>query len=110
MKKAIGLASRRKFLQFLAASPAVCLANQASGQNLADIYAPEAIGKASDAVNVFDFHEVVKETLQAGHYTYMAVGADDGGTVRANREGFQQLQLRIRRPVSYTHLTLPTKA
>ena len=97
MKKAIGLASRRKFLQFLAASPAVCLANQASGQNLADIYAPKAIGKASDAVNVFDFHEVVKETLQAGHYTYMAVGADDGGTVRANREGFQRLQLRIRR-------------
>ena len=97
MKKATGLASRRKFLQFLAASPAVCLANQASGQNLADIYAPEAIGKASDAVNVFDFHEVVKETLQAGHYTYMAVGADDGGTVRANREGFQRLRLRIRR-------------
>lgn len=91
------LASRRAFLRFLASSPALCVADQAFGQSLIDLYAPEAIDKASDAINVFDFHEVVKSSIQSGHYTYMSVGADDGGTVRANREGLKRVQLRIRR-------------
>lgn len=97
MTRQSNLASRRSFLQFLASSPAVYLADRALGQSLTDIYAPEAINAASDAVNVFDFHEAVRQSLQAGHYTYMAVGADDGGTVRANREGFTKVQLRMRR-------------
>ena len=104
MNKKTNLASRRAFLQFLAASPALGLANRALGQDLADLYAPQAVAKASDAVNVFDFHEVVKQSLRNGHYAYMAVGADDGGTVRANREGFDKFQLRIRRLADVTSI------
>jgi isopentenyl diphosphate isomerase/L-lactate dehydrogenase-like FMN-dependent dehydrogenase len=93
------LASRRDFLRFLAASPAVCVAGQAYGQSLVDPYAPQVISRASDAINVFDFHEVAKQSFQPGHYTYMSLGSDDGGTLRANREGFRQVRLRIRRLV-----------
>ncbi|MEM9336141.1 MAG: alpha-hydroxy acid oxidase, partial [Pseudomonadota bacterium] len=90
-------ATRRDFLRFLAASPALGMAGNALGQSLADPYAPQVIRKASDAINVFDFHEVIKTQLRNGHYIYMATGADDGGTVRANREGFKKIQLRMRR-------------
>ena len=93
------LTARRAFLQFLASSPAVYLADRALGQSSIDPYAPQAVTRAADAVNVFDFHEVIKASLQPGHYTYMAIGSDDGGTVRANREGFRQVQLRLRRLV-----------
>ncbi|MGI9261396.1 MAG: alpha-hydroxy acid oxidase, partial [Woeseiaceae bacterium] len=98
------LASRRAFLQFLAASPAVYVAGQALGQDLVDPYAPQVIARASDAINVFDFHEVAKQTLLPGHYTYMSLGSDDGGTLRANREGFKQVQLRIRRLVDVRNI------
>ena len=84
-------------LRFLAYSPAIYAAGRASAQGLSDPYPPELISKASDAINVFDFHEVVKQSLRPGHYTYMSVGADDGETVRANREGFRKVQLRMRR-------------
>ncbi len=97
VRQASTRASRRDFLRFLAASPAVCVAGQALGQDALDLYAPQMIERAGDAINVFDFHEVVKQSLQAGHYTYMASGSDDGGTVRANREGFGKVRLRIRR-------------
>ena len=98
------LASRRAFLRFLAASPAVYVAGQALGQNVVDPYAPQVITRASDAINVFDFHEVAKQTFLPGHYTYMSLGSDDGGTLRANREGFNQVQLRIRRLVDVRNI------
>jgi len=90
------LASRRAFLRFLASSPALCAAGSVMGQSLSDPYAPQVISKASDAINVFDFHEVAKQTFMPGHYTFMSLGTDDGGTLRANREGFKKIQLRMR--------------
>jgi len=91
------LASRRAFLRFLTSSPALYAAGPVLGQSLSDLYAPQLISRASDAINVFDFHEVARQALMPGHYTYMALGTDDGGTVRANREGFEKFQLRMRR-------------
>ena len=93
------LASRRSFLRFLASSPAVCAAPPVLAQNTADPYAPQVIAEAGDAINVFDFHEVARQVLMPGHYTYMALGTDDAGTLRANREGFEQFRLRMRRLV-----------
>lgn len=92
-------ASRRLFLQFLASSPALGAAARAWGQAPPDLYSPRAVSAASEAINVFDFHEVAKRALMPSHYTYMALGTDDGGTLRANREGFEKIQLRVRRLV-----------
>lgn len=93
------IAPRRAFLRFLASSPVLYAAGPVMGQSLSDPYAPQVIARASEAINVFDFHEVAKQTLMPGHYTYMALGTDDGGTLRANREGFTKFQLRMRRLV-----------
>jgi 4-hydroxymandelate oxidase len=93
------LTSRRAFLSYLASSPAFLGAAHVLGQGRMDPYAPEAVSKASDAINVFDFHEVAKQVLMPGHYTYMALGTDSGGTLRANRAGFDKFQLRMRRLV-----------
>ncbi len=104
MKEESSLASRRAFLRFLASSPALYAAGEAMGQSWSDSYAPQVISRASDAINVFDFHEVAKQTLMPGHNTYMALGTDDGGTLRANREGFAKFQLRMRRLVDVRNI------
>lgn len=93
------LASRRSFLEFLASSPAMFAAPPILAQGPAELYAPQAISSAADAINVFDFHEVARQVLLPGHYTYMAMGTDDGGTLQANRAGFEQFRLRMRRLV-----------
>lgn len=89
---------RRKFLQFMAASPAL-YAMHTAGRSISLPYAPQQVKKASDAVNVFDFHEVAKSKLSSGHYTYMARGADHGHTMLANQEDFKKIRLRMRRLV-----------
>ena len=75
-------------------------------QSPAELYAPQAISGAGDAINVFDFHEVAKQVLLPGHYAYMAMGTDDGGTLRANRAGFEQFRLRMRRLVDVREIDM----
>ncbi len=59
----------------------------------------EVISSISEAINVFDFHAVARKKLPPGHYGHIATGSDDDVTLRANREGFQRFQLRMRRLV-----------
>jgi 4-hydroxymandelate oxidase len=106
MKERDQRAGRRRFLKFLAASPVVTGLGDAFAQGLPDLYAPERIARAADAINVFDFHEVAKEILNPGHYTYMAMGTDDGDTLRANRDGFRQFRLRVRRLVDVSNVDM----
>lgn len=95
---------RRRFLQFLASSPALYCNPYTLSQTLTGPYAPETVSRAGDAINVFDFHETAKRSLMPGHYTYMALGTDDGGTLSANREGFKRFQLRMRRLVDVSNI------
>ncbi len=90
-------ATRRMLLGFLASSPALYPLSRAFAQTSPELYLPEAAGAAADAINVFDFHEAAKRVLMPGHYTYMALGTDSGGTLAANRAGFDKYQLRVRR-------------
>jgi 4-hydroxymandelate oxidase len=46
---------------------------------------------------VFDFEPVMKKNVPPAHFGYMATGADDEMTLRANREGFRKFELRPRR-------------
>jgi 4-hydroxymandelate oxidase len=57
------------------------------------------ISSAAEAVSVLDFEPVARARLSAAHYAWMATGGDDGGTIRANRAGFERYQLRARRLV-----------
>ena len=99
--------SRRRFLQYLAASPlfasaAVSADGSEVPSKLPDpmIWAPaggDLIDDPKLAINVFDFEPVARKNQPPAHFGYMASGLDDEVTLRANREGFLKFQLRPRR-------------
>lgn len=102
-------ASRRLFLQFLAASPLFASAGRALAEGLEFpgklpdpiIWAPQTldgmIASPKEAITVFDFEPVAKMKVPPAHFGYMASGIDDEVTLRANRADFQKVQLRPRR-------------
>jgi 4-hydroxymandelate oxidase len=103
MNDAYSLTNRRAFLRYLAASPALLSSSPLLAQvtaGLRDMYAPEPITRAQDAINVFDFHEAAKQKFLPGHYTYMAMGTDSGGTLQANRKAYENYQIRVRRLIN----------
>jgi 4-hydroxymandelate oxidase len=83
----VKLHARRRFLQFLAASP---LLPHLRAQQLA---------KAEDGLNVMDFEAAAKHALPPAHWGYMTSGVDDDLTLKANHEAFQHYRLRVRRLV-----------
>ncbi len=95
--------ARREFLKFLAASPYVAalggvaafLEQRGFAQNAQE---PSAvITSPGEALDVFDFEEAAHRKVRDSHWAYMVSGVDDDGTLRANREGYQHVQLRPRR-------------
>src|SRR6059058_4021230 len=113
-------ASRRKFLQFLAASPLLGAGGAFAGEGLArrtklpdpltwaPMRADELIKSPKEAINVFDFEPVCRENVPPAHFGYMASGIDDEVTLRANREGFLKFQLRPRRLVDVSKVNMKT--
>src|SRR5437667_4455108 len=111
-------ASRRKFLQFLAASPLLGADGAFAGEGLAPrtklpdpltwapMRADELIKSPKEAINVFDFEPVCRENVPPAHFGYMASGIDDEVTLRANREGFLKFQLRPRRLVDVSKVDM----
>jgi isopentenyl diphosphate isomerase/L-lactate dehydrogenase-like FMN-dependent dehydrogenase len=99
------LASRRTFLRYLAASPALTPASRAFAQ-LAGDGELSLVENAADAVNVFDFEPIAKANLTAAHFTYMAMGVDGDATLHANRAGFDRLQIRSRRLVDVSNIDM----
>src|SRR5690606_7935220 len=99
--------SRRNFLRFLAESPLLCGLGGALAGAVARAQDDAVLSGALDfdgviaspaeAVNVWDFETAIRARLNAGHYAYIAQGADDFGTIAANRAGFQKIALRPRR-------------
>src|SRR5262244_215807 len=113
-------ASRRKFLEFLAASPLLAAGGAFAGEELAPrsklpdpltwapMRADERIKSPKEAINVFDFEPVCRENVPPAHFGYMASGIDDEVTLRANREGFLKFQLRPRRLVDVSKVDMKT--
>src|ERR1700752_3736357 len=120
----IQAASRRKFLQFLASSPALAAVGGLEafagegpmpGTKLPDplMWAPmktdTLIKTPKEAINVFDFEPVMRAKVPPAHFGYMASGIDDEVTLRANREGFLKFQLRPRRLVDVSKVDTSTE-
>ena len=85
-------------LPLLDLSPGVRAAVEAfAGGQTAGLAGGELITAAGQAFSVMDFEPVARKNIPIGHWGYLAGGADDDGTVRANREGFAHYQLRPRR-------------
>src|SRR5256885_13922055 len=110
--------NRRRFLQFLAASPLAAYDQGAIPQTLvpgsreADprMWAPydpnHLIKDPKEAINVFDFEPVARQKVPPAHFGYMASGIDDEVTLRANREDFLKFQLRPRRLVDVSKVDM----
>jgi 4-hydroxymandelate oxidase len=95
--------ARREFLKFLAASPyvaalggvAVFLDRNVLAQTTS--LSADVISTPAGALNVFDFEEAAHRKVRDAHWAFMVSGVDDDGTLRANREGYQHVQLRPHR-------------
>jgi isopentenyl diphosphate isomerase/L-lactate dehydrogenase-like FMN-dependent dehydrogenase len=116
--------ARRQFLRFLAESPllaglgagtltTLAAAAQTRSENDAVLSGAlaftDVIQSIDDALNVFDFERVLRTRISAAHYAYMAQGADDFGTIAANRAGFAKIGLRPKRLVDVGKVDLSTE-
>lgn len=84
---------RREFLRFLAASPLL------TGLPVIGADNSEIIASPMDALNVMDFEAAARKAVPPAHFGYMATGVDDDLTLKANRDGYQRIQLRPKRMV-----------
>ncbi|MBH97883.1 MAG: alpha-hydroxy-acid oxidizing enzyme [Rhodospirillaceae bacterium] len=99
---------RRRFLTYLASTPLLGKSFRAVGQSPSEeISIP--IDNAEEAVNVFDFETVARTTLSNAHYTYLSSGVDSGETIKANRAGFEKIQLRVRRMIDVSEVDTSIK-
>jgi 4-hydroxymandelate oxidase len=109
--------SRRRFLQFLAASPLLATSDLAAmateaPSRLPDpmIWAPRNLDKLitspKEAIDIFDFEPVAAKNIPPAHFGYMTGGVNDDVTLRANREGFLKFQLRPRRLVDVSKVDM----
>ena len=93
--------SRRELLRragaFAALSPAIgALADESDG----------VIAEASKALDVFDFERVARANLPPAHWGYLATGVDGDDTLHANRAGFANYGLRVRRMVDIRNIDM----
>lgn len=100
---------RRDFLRWLAASPlsASLLASGCRGPDPAArgrAHRLEAPSDPGSARNVFDLEAAGRAVMGRDASEYLAGGADDLRTVRANREAFERVLLRPRRLVDVSRI------
>ena len=100
---------RRTFLRFLAGSPYIAALGgiRAFAQGAPEIAA--VIADPKEALSVMDFEEAARRKVMAGHWAYTVSGVDDDLTLRANREGYQHVQLRPRRLRDATKVDMRTE-
>src|SRR5262249_49107642 len=103
------LCNRRAFLNLLAGSPYAASLGGVSTAAFQTRQVSDLIADPKDALDVMDFEEVAHGKVSPGHWAYMISGVDDDFTLKANRAGFQQVQLRPRRLVDSTRVDQRTE-
>jgi 4-hydroxymandelate oxidase len=91
--------SRRRFIEFLRASP-LFLPHALAEQKPAG----QLMAAPAEAMNVFDFMPVAQKNIAPQHWAYLMTGSDDNLTLQANRDGFQLFQIRPRRFVDIENI------
>ncbi len=93
--------SRRALIQSAGAFAALSPAIGAFGQDADGI-----ITAADKALDVFDFERVARANLPPAHWGYLATGVDGDETLNANRAGFANYGLRVRRMVDIRNIDM----
>lgn len=102
--------NRREFFQFLAASTVLTPSVRAWAQQLAVSHEQSPVlMSAKDALQVMDFEDAARRALPPAHWGYMASGADDDLTLKANVEAFGHIGLKPRRLVDVSKPDLGTE-
>jgi (S)-2-hydroxy-acid oxidase len=109
--------SRRKFLRYLALSPALAGVMRMAGplgalaQNRETGAVPSMPGQSADfvksadqALDVMEFEPLARKALPPAHFAYLATGVDDDVTVRLNHEAYQHIEIRSRRLIDVSKL------
>lgn len=89
---------RRQFLKFLLSSPllgAVALAPRGAGAR-PELAVPEAL---DDVLDVFQMKRAARNKLSLEAWHFIVNGADDQKTMEANRQAFDDWEIRVRRLV-----------
>ena len=109
--------SRRRFLRYLALSPALASPvfmggslRKALSLDFDDPPAErsssssESIASAEQALDVMEFEALARKRLPPAHFAYLATGVDDDATVRLNHEAYQHIEIRSRRLIDVDQL------
>jgi 4-hydroxymandelate oxidase len=96
--------SRRRFLQFMAASPLALLTPAFAQQRIG----PEVL-QAADVLNVFELEAIAKRNVPVAHFGYLSGGVLDDRTVHSNRQAFDAWGLRARRLIDVSKVDLSIK-
>lgn len=93
--------SRRELIRVAGALAALMPAMKAFGQD------PDAIVTSpGQALDVFDFERVARVKLPPAHWGYLATGVDGDETLHANRAGFANYAVRVRRLVDISRIDM----
>lgn len=93
--------SRRDLIRRAGALAALAPAMNAFGQD------PDAVVTApGQALDVFDFERVARAKLPPAHFGYLATGVDGDETLHANRAGFANYAVRVRRLVDISRIDM----
>lgn len=96
--------TRRRVLQSILAGPALAALGptvRAFGQDADGI-----ITAADQALDIFDFERAARRILPPAHFGYLATGVDGDETLHANRAGFANYSLRVRRMVDLSRIDM----
>ncbi len=95
--------ARRELLKLIFASPifGAMAGLPVSGFATPDRATPEI---ASQALNIFQIKKVAREKLPVPIWHFIINGSDDGKTMAANREVFDEWELRVRRMIDVSHI------
>ncbi len=96
--------TRRRVLQSILAGPVLAGLGptvRALGQD-----EDALITAAGQALDVFDFERVARTVLPPAHWGYLATGVDGDETLHANRAGFANYSLRVRRMLDLSRIDM----
>lgn len=100
----ISRGTRRRVLQSILAAPV--LAGLGPGVRALGQDGDALITAAGQALDVFDFERVARKVLPPAHFGYLATGVDGDETLHANRAGFANYSLRVRRMVDLSKIDM----
>ncbi|NJN40336.1 MAG: alpha-hydroxy-acid oxidizing protein [Gammaproteobacteria bacterium] len=99
--------ARRRVLQSMLAGP--ILAGFAPARSALGLEGSAHISSVDQALDVFDFERLARERLPVAHFGYLATGVDGDETLQANRAGFANYSLRVRRLVDIRSIDMSVK-